>query len=613
MSMINVPTSSFGFKQGSAKVISLALSYIPPMPEQVRRPMAVTATPDMLEKFVDEVVGSKTRRFHNIPYIAGKPFEDYGPKDLTHTCNGLVGFSPTVETNATIPYGWRSDRYSFDMVISYSTFTSKSMETIRITGFTDRFYEASFGGLSGHKPPEMTFHSDHITVIPNRNGINPIHESVITTSILPGNTSSSAAYRLSIPKVLEGMDTHSAVSQFQFDGETQLFDMDSLVSSPTPGVCDNLITLSPVMYATEILNGISQETRNKQNELPYHAFRAASQEAGGDALSRNVLMSRLADVSNTNTKGVFTLSGLCKLDPEAAKMVMEATNDIPHELMFAHNEWGGGSLEESAAWQLLQTIISCAYRNGIGAAEFHASNYGTGSLNNNELGFSVILGFNNGQSIAQLTESQIASFEAQVKTEALPVASAFGTMVYQLKCQFDVTRISQVEISIEGDPPKSYMFPMFTSSCSSPFLTTNGHAYNNLVGGLCDIGEAIFNKHSAIDAFVKPNYFTSNGRLGDARPIVQEPNFSNAGKFLKEYANSPRGPIPPTGSAYDDHWVRRDYINQQEFENGESGSVGPTGVNSNGHTPPPGSMLIVNSFGTNLNSNNNAYSEDGGF
>lgn len=590
----SIPTSSFGLNQ--AKVHNLALSYIPPMYSQVRRTMAVVATPDVLDQFVNNVVATKSRRYSRIPYDQMNPLSEYSPKDLVTTCNGLVGFSPQVETNAVIPAGWESPRYSFDMVVEYEKFAQGDREMVRITGYTDLLHMASYGGFEGNKPPEMKFHVDHITVIPKRTDMPQVHESVITTSIATGSSGYTPTYRTAVGNIFGGLNQKAATEQYGVDGDTMITDMDALCVSPTPGVGDNLTTLSPTQFASSVLNGIAHESKNMQNEHSYNVYNDAGTEFSGDAFSRNVLLSRLSDLSKTYVKGVFTLEGLCRLDPNAAEFVKHVTTDINQEHTLSHNEWGGSSQEEMAAWQLVQTVLSCAYRNGIGSAEFAASNWGTGDLNQHILTYADIRGINNGISIALLTESQMASFETQVKTEALSQASQFGSLVYQLKCQFDVTRISQVEISIEGLPPKSYMFPMFASSCTSPFITTSGLAYTSLVNGLYDIGEAIFDNKAKLDPIVNPINIQRGGFLGQPSQITH-------GQNLTQWANN-QMVAPNTQNPI--NW-------SQGVDSRKDGLPPPPEFRTSGYTPFPGQHQFNNQLGTNLNSGTNSTNSNRGF
>lgn len=485
----NIPQQAWGLDVAQAKVHSLALSYIPPMKHQVRRPLSVVATPDVLDNFIGTVVASKSRRYTKVPAYdqQGNPFREYSAKELTAHCNGLIGFSARSEDTAIIPGGWSSDRYSFDMVVEYVKYQG-AKETIRIVGYSDRFYDSSY---SGYMAPEMRFHVDHITVLANTSsgglGLPPRHESVITTSVNCATTGYNVAYRLDESKVLAGIEQQGIMAELSDDN--QIFDMDAPLSDATPGVGDNLESYSPSLYAAGILNAVALESKNLQSTSSHDVYRDAATEFAADAFSRNVLIMKLTELSCTRTKGIFTLEALCKLDPNAANLVSNVTSDIPSEIMQSCNDWGYTTLEEQCAWQLIQTVISCAYRNGIGSGEFEATNMGRDTLATHHIIPQYYHPFN---PQINLTAAQMQSFGTQVCSEGLPQISGYGMFAYHVRVQFDVTRISQVEVAIDGCQPQSYLFPVFAGSCASPFITTDGAAYSNLVTSMYDVGEQIY-------------------------------------------------------------------------------------------------------------------------
>lgn len=512
----------------AVKVAELVITQTGTYNEQFHRPWQVSATEDAVASLYENI-NERGLTINN--------------KLFTGNNSAIIKPAGSADTKIKIPNGWEEERARFQLVLEVTSTTGLRFYQV-VRGFTD-YHGVSVRGERASFDDDMRFYINSITNIKPRRvhgRVENVIEDVsqLLYSIGDGNTPSYYS-RDTHEERLRPEDLFTHISRSSFDREllsANAYD-ETTINNETP-VKANMSFSLPGTYASKVLSSFQSAARNMQ-------FGASQEDILMDAINTSMEASIMNDtfmsvVRNEarTSQAYFTLRNLARIDPNHPRPTYSEYNERDRSLMSRHgrsSSWGAGTLEATAAVQIVQGVPAIMSRYGIIYAQFCCQNLRTRSFTGGEREWLNTPGrymTAKGMSGSEASHRDYLQMIDMIVEEVIEPLTENGLFDIDVDITCDLSGDTSVELSIDGGPEELFVQPTFASALLSPLVTGNrNHAmamasdFNALTDHLFELGDV-----GGEDIYVGDD---TNAHTREDRPLLlgsdvqQTPKRQNSG------------------------------------------------------------------------------------
>ena len=415
----------------------------------------------------------------------------------------------TPEAQVIIPNGWNTPRLRFLLEVCQVDNMGMSI-TEHITGYTE-YSDQSYGD---RLDPKMRFFINNISQTRQVKQVTPLgtqsyHSLIDSSQVVVNNQyngmmGANKVYGLRPENVLNQIDEVDLRSGLE-PGDTMFNTTTAIISQPVKSSRKN--NIAPV-YVASMLDGYAQTARaDGDNKTHSDLVSSTIPLVESQSYTTDPFLMFMQRINASKGFGAtlgnsFTLEDLVKLDtntPNVTKLAKFAQGGV-HQTGQT-NDWGGSDGITTFAATLAQALPSYLSQFCFNRINFTATNY----TQTGEIATVVtnVKGFNNSQDLS----SVITSFIFRLNTELLRGLSYNNQMPFQIEVNCDLIGETWIELSLNGEPMVTYVYPSFCDALATPVVTTNAAVLDNIARDFSNLMSNIADSSPQSMGLSKPQHF----------------------------------------------------------------------------------------------------------
>lgn len=384
---------------------------------------------------------------------------------------GLPLVMPSADTEGVvaIPNGWKQKRFKFFLELAIED-QMGSIKNEYIVGYTDYMGTSYSGALDN----QMAFFVNAVNIVRVNTRITPIgtqtYSAIIDNSQVICNNNYDNAHAQAQMFVMRPDDIFTRIESSDLSqyGDNTTFVDTRLFASRKP-MKNNRVNTSPTNFVASLLDSFRSANNADHSFNQTNVYQSAKDSLASSPIAQDPFISFIQ--SECEFGNSFNLSLLRSLDPEVDKVtvVVPMSHQARMGLHQADNscDWGGSDVETLIASTLTQSVPAYMLESFLNDVNFRASNDGFG-------GKMVVVvsdanSFMQGSSLARYIEG----FAFRVENELMKALSYNNQMLVDVWFKADLLDEVQIQVSVNGGMPKTFVAPAFADSLMTPNTTHN--------------------------------------------------------------------------------------------------------------------------------------------
>lgn len=460
-----------------------------------------------VENMIRNTVGSNRSSFSDVEIMANVPT--------------MLKLNPLPQYDASIPYGWQTQRFRFLLVVEHYVGSTSIVEYIQ--GFSE-YYDVSF---TQKIDPNMRFYINSISsikrvrsmtnnsyntqvynnynVLSNYDNPTPYAETVDKVMIRPADVLNSivadAKYGLNDMGESNYFSTHNRVNQFSFSASRR----------------DNN---NPIKYMKKTLDGIVSSALDVTEGLSHDLTDIVSQAGFKTAepiLESSGFLRELQNVIEGLSTTHFTLNQLHRLDPTLEQtnrlIVINDTLTVPTYQTFLDSDDTESAIQPTdsniKAATVANMIPSIMLDCLIARVGFSLTNY----LGEPEIAITNISPFTGMEDINMASYGNL--FANKIRETVYPILSNMGLQTVELHVNCDILGDISIWLNLDQVGGILYRFPVYADTTFSPVITTEMNAANFKL----DLHNLVDSASTVLD---RTSVYQTNGYTP---PMIMQPEY----------------------------------------------------------------------------------------